>query len=311
MTPRAGRASTTPRRDRGRRRRRVELWPYLFLAVPVTVILFMEVLPTLGVVWLSFTDYNPLTPSSWRESVGLDNYTRLIHDPQVWQAFWQTLYFVLLYLPLSVGLGLGVALLLNQKIRGRTFFRGIYFLPVIASWVVGATMMLWFVDPNSGGLSLLMNSLGLGNPPPLLQRESTALPTIAAVAIWKFVGYNAVLYLAALQTIDQNLVEAATIDGASSWSRFRHITLPGLRPMTAVVVILNLITALRLFDPIKVMTNGGPNFSSSTLVMYFYQVTWDGLQFGYGSAITLLLTLMILIGSGLQFLYFRYRGGES
>jgi ABC-type sugar transport system permease subunit len=282
----------------------------VFLAVPVTIILLMEVVPTLGVVWLSFTDYNPLNPTSWREFTGPDNYTRLVEDEQAWQAFWQTLYFVVLYLPLCVGLGLGVALLLNQPIKGRAFFRGIYFLPVIASWVVGATMILWFVDPNSGALALGMNYLGLGNPPSLLQQESTALPTVAGVAIWKFVGYNAVLYLAALQTIDQNLVESAKIDGAGAFSRFRHITLPGLRPITAVVVILNLITALRLFDPIKVMTNGGPNFSSSTLVMYFYQVTWDGLQFGYGSAITLVLTIMILLGSGLQFLYFRLRGGS-
>lgn len=303
--PREGKTSTAGRRGP----RRTDWWAYLFLAVPVAVILVMEVIPTLGVVWLSFTDYNPLSSSSWREFVGLDNYTRLVQDDQAWQALSQTLYFVLLYLPLCVGLGLAVALLLNQPIKGRAIFRGIYFLPVIASWVVGATMMLWLVDPNSGALALAMNSLGLGSPPSLLQQESTALPTVAAVSIWKFVGYNAVLYLAGLQTIDQNLVEAAKIDGAGPWSRFRHITLPGLRPITAVVVILNLITALRLFDPIKVMTNGGPNFSSSTLVMYFYQVTWDGLQFGYGSAITMLLTVMILLGSGLQFLYFRYRGG--
>jgi ABC-type sugar transport system permease subunit len=309
MTTQAVQAS---RRRRGRRgHRRIDWWAYVFLLVPVTVILLIEVVPTFGVVWLSFTDYNPLDPDSWRTFIGLDNYTRLIHDPQAWQAFWQTLYFVLLYLPLCVGLGLGVALLLNQKVRGRTFFRGVYFLPVIASWVVGATMILWFVDPQSGGLALAMAKFGLGAPPPLLQESATALPTIAGVAIWKFVGYNAVLYLAALQTIDENLIESAKIDGAGAFARFRHITLPGLRPITAVVVILNLITALRLFDPIKVMTNGGPNFSSSTLVMYFYQVTWDGLQFGYGSAITIVLTLMILIGSGLQFLYFRYRGGGS
>lgn len=303
-----GQTAEAPKKRRSRMAS--DRWPYLFLLVPVSAILLLEILPTFGVVWLSFTDYNPLDADSWRSFVGFDNYTRLIGDPQFWQSFWQTLYFVVLYLPLCVGLGLAVALLLNQDIKGRTLFRGVFFLPVIASWVVGATMILWFVDPNSGALALGMGQLGLGNPPSLLQQASTALPTIAGVAIWKFVGYNAVIYLAALQSIDENLIEAAKIDGAGAWSRFLHVTLPGLRPITAVVVILNLITALRLFDPIKVMTNGGPNFSSSTLVMYFYQVTWDGLEFGYGSAITLVLTFMILIGSALQFLYTRSRGGS-
>lgn len=298
-------------RPRPRRRRRIEWWAYAFVAVPLAVILVVEVVPTLGVVWLSFTDYNPLEQGSWLDFVGGKNYDRMLHDEDAWKALRETLYFILLYLPASVILGLGIALLLNKKIRGRTFLRGVYFLPVIASWVVGATMIMWFIDPQSGGLAVLMAKLHLGAPPYLLQQPSTALPTIAATAIWKFVGYNTVLYLAGLQSLDADLNEAAEVDGAGAWARFWFITVPGLRPITAVVVVLNLITALRLFDPIKVMTNGGPNGATTTLVMYFYQVTWNGLQFGYGSAITLLLTLLIVLGSALQFLYFRFRGGAS
>ena len=309
--PRPSQQRVARKRGRPKSTRRIEWWAYLFLLVPILAIFLLEVVPTLGVVWLSFTNYNPLASGSWHSFVGFDNYTRLVGDPKAWQALWQTLYLVLLYLPASVILGLLVALLLNQQIRGRVLFRGIFFLPVIASWVVGATMLLWFLDPTSGGLALIMAKLGLGAPPFLLQNSSTVLPTIAGVAIWKFVGYNSVLYLAGLQSIDLALIEAAKVDGASAFARFRYITLPGLRPITAVVVVLNLITALRLFDPIKVMTNGGPNFSSSTLVMYFYQQTWDGLQFGYGSVITIVLTLLILLGSALQFLYLRYVGGPS
>lgn len=260
---------------------------------------------------MSFTNYSPFDSGSWRTFVGLDNYTRLIHDPLAGQAFLQTLYFVVLYLPASVILGLAAAILLNQKVRGQTFFRGVFFLPVIASWVVGATMILWFIDPSSGGLALIMAKLHLGSPPFLLQQSATALPTIAATAVWKFLGYNAVLFLAGLQSLDPHLDEAAKVDGAGLLARFWYITLPGLRPITTVVIVLNLITALRLFDPIKVMTNGGPDNATTTLVMYFYRITWEGLQFGYGSVITLVLTLMIMVGSGLQFLYHRYRGGES
>ena len=294
-----------------RRRKQYKLWPYAFLAVPMAAIILIEVIPTLGVVWLSFTDYNPLVEGSWYSFVGFDNWARLFADPKAWQAFWQTLYFVLLYLPASVILALLIAILLNQKVKGRAFFRGVYFLPVIVSWVAGATMILWFIDPQSGGLALLMDALHLGDLPYLLQQSSTALPAVAATAIWKFVGYNTVIFLAGLQALNPELVDAAKVDGAGALRRFWYVTLPELRPITTVVIVLNLVLSLRLFDPIKVMTNGGPNFSTSTLVMYYYSVSWDGLQFGYGSAITLLLTVLILVGAAAQFAYFRFRGGES
>jgi ABC-type sugar transport system permease subunit len=196
-------------------------------------------------------------------------------------------------------------------VRGMAFYRGVYFLPVIVSWVAGSTMILWFIDPQSGGLALVMERLHLGSLPYLLQQPSTALPMVAATSIWKFVGYNAVIFLAGLQALSPELVDAAKVDGAGALRRFWYVTLPELRPITTVVIVLNLVLSLRLFDPIKVMTNGGPNFSTTTLVMYYYSVSWDGLQFGYGSAITLLLTALILFGAALQFAYFRFRGGES
>jgi ABC-type sugar transport system permease subunit len=155
-----------------------------------------------------------------------------------------------------------------------------------------------------------MERLHLGSLPYLLQQPSTALPMVAATSIWKFVGYNAVIFLAGLQALNAELVDAAKVDGAGPLRRFWYVTLPELRPITTVVIVLNLVLSLRLFDPIKVMTNGGPNFSTTTLVMYYYSVSWDGLQFGYGSAITLLLTALILFGAALQFAYFRFRGGE-
>lgn len=302
-----------PTRSRRRARRKPPRawWPYAFVLVPVLAIFLLEVIPTLGVIWLSFTNYNPLVGGSWHKFVGLDNYSRLLGDTQARQALWQTLYFVALYLPASVILGLVIAVLLNQRIRGRAAFRGLYFLPVIVSWVVGSTMILWFIDPSSGGLALIMEKLHLGTLPNLLQQPSTALPVIAATTVWKFVGYNAVIFLAGLQTLDPSLQDAAKVDGAGPVARFWYVSMPALRPVTTVVIVLNIILALRLFDPIKVMTNGGPNFATTTLVMYYYQVSWNGLQFGYGSTITLVLTLLILVGSGLQFLYFRMRGGDS
>lgn len=136
------------------------------------------------------------------------------------------------------------------------------------------------------------------------------MPTVAFVAIWKYFGYNTVIYLAGLQTIDQGLEEAARIDGASAVQRFWHLTLPMLRPVTAVVITINLIQALRIFDPMIIMTNGGPNFSTTSTVLYFYRIAWDSLQFGYGSAITALLSVIIFSVGGLQFWVLSRRSAE-
>lgn len=264
----------------------------------------------LGVLWISLTDYNPLDASSWVSFVGLTNYRRMLDDPLVWQSLRNTFYFAILYMPVAIVGALIAAVLLNQKLRGRLVFRGIYFLPVIVSWVVGATMIMWFLDPTAGMVSLVAERLGFGPLPQLLQRSSTAMPTVAVVAIWKYFGYNTVIYLAGLQTIDPGLDEAAHVDGATAVQRFWHLTVPLLRPVTAVVITINLIQALRIFDPMVIMTNGGPNYATTSTVLYFYRVAWDSLQFGYGSAITALLSVIIFAVAGLQFWVLNRRSAD-
>jgi multiple sugar transport system permease protein len=199
------------------------------------------------------------------------------------------------------------AVLLNQKLRGRLVFRGIYFMPVVVSWVVAATMIMWTIDPSSGLLARLIDWLGGGSLPALLQDEATAMPTVASVAIWKYFGYNTVIYLAGLQSIDSALEEAARVDGASAVQRFRHVIVPMLRPVHAVVITLNLIQAMRVFDPMMIMTNGGPNYSTTSTVLYVYRVAWDNVQFGYGSAITAILAIIIFLLAGVQFWFLNRR----
>jgi multiple sugar transport system permease protein len=291
-------------------RHRQQLSAMGFIAVPLLLMVTVELLPTLGVLWLSFTDYNPLDPSSWKTPVGLDHYQRLGADELAWQALRNTVYFVALYLPVAVFGGLVAAVLLNQPLRGRAFFRGVYFAPVVVSWVVAATMITWFIDPSWGLLTLVLESLGLDPLPAVLKDSDTAMPGIALVAIWKYFGYNVVIYLAGLQTIDSSLDESARVDGASAFQRFRYITLPMLRPVTAVVVILNLIQALRVFDPMLVMTNGGPNFSTTSMVLYMYRMAWDSLQFGYGSAIAVVLTVVVMAAASAQLAFFN-RGSDD
>ncbi|MCW2768090.1 MAG: carbohydrate transporter rane protein 1, family [Nocardioides sp.] len=297
----------SPKRGRRRHGRFDVLW---FLGVPILLIVAVEIVPMLGVVWISLTDYNPLEPDSWLSFVGGENYSRMLGDDLFWQSLLNTSYFALLYLPIAIFGAMVAAILLNQQLRGRLVFRGIFFMPVVVSWVVGSTMIMWFLDPSSGLPSMISESLGFGRLPQLLQDESTAMPTVAFVAIWKYFGYNTVIYLAGLQAIDSALDEAAKVDGASALRRFWHITLPGLRPVTAVVVMLNMIQAMRIFDPMMIMTNGGPNNSTTSTVLYVYRMAWDNLQFGYGSAITAVLSVIIFAIAGLQFWFFNRRSVE-
>lgn len=283
----------------------------LFLGIPVLLILLVEIVPMIGVLWLSFTSYNPLDAVSLFHFVGLDNYARLVTDSQFWHSLWNTIFFGLMYVPIAVFGALLAAILLNQKIRGRSFIRGVFFLPVILSWVVAATMMAWFLDPTSGLASILSQKLGFGQLPYLLQDESTAMPTIAFLAIWKYFGYNTVIYLAGLQAVDFTLDEAAMVDGANAVQRFWYVTVPGIRGTTAIVLMLNLIQALRVFDPMMIMTSGGPNFSTTSTVLYFYRTAWDSMQFGYGSAITVALSIVIFAVAGFQFWFFDRRAIQS
>lgn len=269
--------------------------------MPLLFLVAVEVIPTLAVVWTSFTHYNPLVPDSLYSFVGLNNYERLVSDPLVWQALRNTFYFAIIYMPIAIVGGLVAADMLNQRIRGRAVFRGIFFMPVIVSWVVGATIIMWFLDPAAGLVGIVFHRLGLGPLPQLLQEASTAMPAVAFVGIWKYFGYNTVIFLAGLQAIDPSLNESAQVDGASPFQRFRYVTVPMMRRIMAVVIAINLIQAMRIFDPMMIMTNGGPNFSTTSVVLYVYRMAYDNLQFGYGSAITLLLLLIVFVIGGAQF----------
>ncbi|WP_158305616.1 MULTISPECIES: sugar ABC transporter permease [unclassified Nocardioides] len=271
----------------------------------------VEIIPMLGVVWISLTDYNPLEPDSWTEFVGGENYSRMLDDSLFWKSLGNTFFFAVLYLPISILGALLAATLLNQNLRGRLVYRGIFFMPVVVSWVVASTMIMWFLDPSSGFVSMVSQELGFGRLPQLLQDESTAMPAVAFVAIWKYFGYNTVIYLAGLQSVNPALEEAAKVDGASAFGRFWYVTLPALRPVTAVVVMLNMIQAIRIFDPMLIMTNGGPNYATTSTVLYVYRMAWDNLEFGYGSAITGALSLIIFAIAGLQFWFFNRRSVEG
>jgi ABC-type sugar transport system permease subunit len=233
--------------------------------------------------------------------VGLDNYTELFQDPGVWNAFWNTILYAVVVTPLTVLIALAFAIFLNQKLPGRAFFRTAIFLPFILSLGVIAIAWAFLLDPNIGLLSYWLGGVGIASGRSWLSDPFLAMPAVMMVGIWKNVGFYMVIYLAGLQSIPAELYEAAKLDGAGAWKRFRRITLPLLSNQTLLVTIMATVASLQAFDQIYVMTHGGPFFRTETLVMLIYREGFQQLRFGYGSAISLVLLAFVFVLSMIQF----------
>lgn len=299
----AGRApGRTPRG--GRRRTRTAL---AFLAPALLVLGVFVVWPMISALQMSFTDASGFGQAEW---VGLENYTRIFTDPDILDAVGNTVLYAVLFTPTAVIVALALALLLNDpRLPFRGLFRTALFLPFIISLAVGALAWSYLIDPQVGLLHYWLRGLGLdlGN---VLQDPTLAMPAVAMVAVWKNFGFYMVIFLAGLQDIPGSLYEAAKMDGAGAWSRFRHITLPMLSNTTAFVLIFALIAALQAFDQIYVMTGGGPYGSTQTVVMEIYESGFRKLELGFASALSYVLLLATLVLSLVQFVFFGRREEE-
>jgi ABC-type sugar transport system permease subunit len=272
---------------------------YIFVAVPVMVsviFLFIPMITTLG--W-SFTEFNGLQPPKF---VGFDNYYKLItQDKTFLKALKNTTNFTLWGMLIGPTLGLLTAFMLNQKIRFQALFRAAYFLPVMTSLVVVATIWRMLYNHN-GLLNFILDGFGM-EPVRWLSDPRWALFSIIIASVWQGFGFETVIFLAALQGIPVVLYEAATLDGANAWQRFRYITLPSLRPVLIFVYIIGIIGSFQIFDQVFVMTSGGPANSTMTLVYYQYNKFLD-LRLGYSSAIAYMLFIILAIFSYLQWRFF-------
>ncbi len=208
-------------------------------------------------------------------------------------------------MPTQILLALAVALALNERLRAVTWFRAAFFFPVISSLAVMAIVWRFLLDPDIGILAFWLSRLGLGSID-WLQSTTWALPAVIGVGVWKNLGFAMVILLAGLQGIPQTYYEAAAIDGAGRWARFRHITLPGLRQTMLFVTVIGLIASLQAFDQVYVMTSGGPLFTTETLVTYMYHQAFDLFRMGYAASIAWVLFVVIMAGSALQLRLFRY-----
>lgn len=276
---------------------------YLFVAPSMTVIALFVVWPIVQAFWMSLHDWSFLAVD--RPFIGLDNYRELLHDDRFWNALQVTAVYTIGSVPTQIVLALAVALALNERLRGVSWFRAAYFFPVISSLAVMAIVWGFLLDPDIGLLAYWLSHLGL-TPADVLQSTTWALPAVVAVGIWKNLGFTMVILLAGLQGIPPGLYEAASIDGAGRWARFRDITLPGLRQTMLFVTVIGVIASLQAFDQVYVMTRGGPLFTTETLVTYMYHQAFNLFRMGYGASVAWVLFLIIMVVSVLQLRLFRY-----
>jgi len=258
------------------------------------VIFFVfTLLPVAIALYLSFTDYDVFTKMNW---IGVANYQDVFDDEFFWRALQNTGAYTIGSVPLAMAIGLGLALLLNQKLRGLGLYRTVYYVPVVTSMVAVAMIWVQLFDPLYGVASNALEAVGikgidwLGDP-------RLAMPSVIAVSVWKVIGWNMLIYLAGLQGIPDYLKEAAAIDGANRWQSFWKITLPLLQPTTFFIFVTSVIGAFQVFDVVYVMTGGGPANATTTLVHQIYNAAFKALDMGYAAAMSFVLFGIILVVS--------------
>lgn len=268
----------------------------VFIAPALLGFLVFYIYPTLRGIYLSFTKYNLLTPPRW---IGVDNYIRMVHDPIFWNALVVTLVYVVINIALQTVFALLIAVMM-QRLTKKTWMRGIVLTPYLVSNVVAAMVFLWILDYQLGIGNNILNWLGVGRIS-FLSSSTWVIPTIAVINVWRHVGYTALLIFAGLQTIPESLYEAGRMDGATENRMFRSITVPLLRPILGLVLIITVIGSFQVFDTVAIATAGGPVNSSRVLQFYIYDLAFGRFQFGYASAISVALLVVLVAISFAQY----------
>jgi multiple sugar transport system permease protein len=298
-------ATTSTRSAPTRRRRKDDTKLALLFIAPASVgLLVFLVWPLLTGLYYSFTEYTTLTPPEW---VGLENYARLFQDP----VFWKSLRVTVLYVVINIGVQTIVALViavLMQRLTQSTVLRSLVLAPYLVSNVVAAIVFLWILDTQLGIFNIFLRWIGF-DPIAFWASETWVIPTIALVNVWRHMGYTALLLFAGLQSIPSFLYEAARTEGAGEITMFRRITLPLLRPILALVLIMTIIGSFQVFDTVSVTTQGGPADASKVLQMYIYENAFAQYEFGYASALSVALLVILMVITFAQ--YWMSRAGQS
>lgn len=263
----------------------------LFLLPAILVFIFLRIIPAISVIYYSFTEFNIIKPPVW---IGLENFISLSKDQKFFQALANSLIFTLGTVIPSAAIGLFFAVFLNKKIAGVGLFRAIFYMPQVTSWVAISMIWVYLLNPTYGVLNYYLSLIGIPKLQWLFQ-SNLAMFSIIMVSIWRNIGYNVVIYLAGLQGLDETLYEAAEVDGCSRWKRFRHITLPLLKPVTSYIIVMTSIFSLQAFDQIYVLTTGGPADTTVTAVFSVWRQAFQYGRMGYASAQAVIVFIVICI----------------
>ncbi|WP_207769277.1 carbohydrate ABC transporter permease [Nocardioides currus] len=285
-----------PRRD-PRQHRGSSVTAWVMLAPNLLLLGLFLLVPLVWAFVLSFQAKRSFGGGTW---AGLDNYTRLLRDDVFWRALLNTAVFTAITVPVTVVAGLALALLLDKALPGRGVFRTIVYLPIVVSTLVTSLIGLLLFDESIGIVNGVLADLGLGAVS--WQSEgSLAMVSVIVMVLWTRIGFAMVVYIAALQDLDQEVLEAASVDGAGKWARVRLIVVPSLRPTTMFLLVVNMVWSFQIFDIVYVMTNGGPGYSTTMLVTYAYDEGFGPARnFGYGSTVGVVLFVLTLLITALQ-----------
>ena len=289
------------------RRRRGEAYaPYLFLAPGFLLFSLVILYPIARAFQISLYQWS-IVPGTASNFLGLDNYDRALHDPLFWRSLGNTGFYMAVTVPIQMALGLAAAVLLDARMPARTLFRTLYYLPVITSWVVVSLLFRYLFMTDGGFVNWILHD-GLhviDHNVEWFAGRWTAMSAISVLGVWKGIGWSMVIFLAALQGVPRELYEAAAVDGAGSWRSFRSITLPTLLPVVAFVTVMLVIGGFNVFISVFLITNGGPLDQTQVLLTYMYRQAFTFLDFGYGSALSFTLTLIVFVLSLAQLRIFR------
>jgi len=295
-------------RDSRVRHLRHRIWrersAYVFLAPGILIFSIFTLAALVFAFYLTFHRWSIIEPA--KPFVGLTNYRDMMHDERFAQSVVNTIYFTGASIPITMAIGLGLAVLLNLPIRGRGLFRTAYYLPVVTPFIVSALLWKWLYNGDYGLFNFYLLKGHLIDEPLLwLSSQNLAMPAVILMSIWGGVGFNMVVYLAGLQSIPAELYESAMIDGAGALRRLRHITIPMLRPTTLFLLVIGIIGSLQVFTQIFVMTSGGPVNKTTTMVYYMYLWAFKYYDMGYASTLAFALFLMLLVFTAFQLRLFR------
>jgi len=287
--------------QRRKRRLRENIAGWIFVGPMLIGTALFTLLPILASVLISFTDWSLIQGIDGIRFVGLDNFVDLTKD-QTFITSFQNNFILMLAIPITMAISLLLGIAINSGVFFKDFFKIIYFMPYISSVVGVAIVFQVLFHPSLGPINQFLINIGIDNPPKWLADIHYSLPSVMLILIWTQIGFNMIIYIAGLQNIPKDLYEAASIDGANAWQKFRNITLPLVSSTSFFLLVTGVVYSFKVFDLIAVLTAGGPAHSSSVMVYYLYDVAFTNLKTGYASAIAMVLFLCVLVITVLQWI---------